>query len=82
LPVSDEATGEFEERLVDVGLPFPAHPETSEAVQPGERALYRPAVDTQSAAVGCAAAGDDGQDSAGTNLVAVDAVVVAAVGKE
>jgi hypothetical protein len=80
--VGDEAAGEFEERLVDVGPPFPAHPETSEAVQPGERALYHPAVDTQSAAVGCAAAGDDGQDSAGTNLVAVDVVVVAAVGEQ
>ncbi|GGU85070.1 hypothetical protein GCM10010275_20470 [Streptomyces litmocidini] len=51
-------------------------------MEPGEGALDHPPVNAQAAAVGCAASGDDGQDPAGPDLVAVDVVVVAAVGED
>lgn len=51
-------------------------------MEPGEGALDHPSVGAQAAAVGCAASGDDGQDPAGPELVAVDVVVVAAVGED
>jgi len=50
-------------------------------VQPRKTSLDHPAVGPQSGAVQGAAAGDRGHDAAGANLVAVDVVVVAAVGK-
>jgi hypothetical protein len=80
--VGDQAAGEFEERFVYVGSPFPADSQASEAVQPGEGPLYHPAVGAQAGAVSCSAAGDGGDDAAGSDLVAVDVVVVAAVGEE
>lgn len=67
---------------MDVGAPFPSDAESFEAVEPGERALNDPSVDTQAAAVGCATSSDGGDDPAGPDLVTVDVVVVAAVGEE
>ncbi len=78
--MGDEAAGEFEERLVDVGSPFPADAQAPEAVQPRETPLHNPAVGAQSGAVQGAAAGDGGRDAAG--VVAVDVVAVPAVGEE
>lgn len=51
LSVGGEAAGEFQERFVDVGLPFPADPQASEAVQPREAAFHAPSVGAQSRAV-------------------------------
>ncbi len=82
LSVGDQAAGELEEGFVDVGPSFPADAESFEAVEPGEGALDHPPVDAQAAAVGCAASGDDGQDPASLDLVAVDVVVVASVGED
>lgn len=82
MSVGDEAAGELEEGFVDVGSPFPTDAETPEAVQPGEGPLHDPPVDAKSGAVAGASAGDGGHDAAGSDLVAVDVVVVAAVGEE
>lgn len=76
----DEAAGEFEESFVDVGSPFPSDAQASEAVQPRKTSLDHPAIGAQSGAVQGAAAGDHGHGAAGADLVAVDVVVVAAVG--
>lgn len=81
-PVGDEAAGEFEERLVDVGSSFPADPKASEDVQPRKTPLHDPAVGAQPGAMPGAAAGDRGHDAASADPLAVDVVVVAAVGEE
>ncbi|KOV97454.1 hypothetical protein ADL02_07385 [Streptomyces sp. NRRL WC-3723] len=65
-----------------VGSAFPADAEAAEAVEPGEGPLDHPTVGAQAGAVPGAAAGDGGDDAAGTDLVAVDVVVVAAVGEQ
>lgn len=80
--MGDEAAGEFEEGFVDVGSAFPADAEAFEAVEPGEAAFDDPAVFAQSDAVEGAAAGDGRHDAALADLVAVDVVVVPAVGEE
>ncbi len=67
---------------MDVGSPFPSDPQASEAVQPRETPFYNPAVGAQARTVPGAAAGDRGHDAAGADLVAVDVVVVAAVGEQ
>lgn len=77
----DQAASETEEGFVDVSPSFPADAEAFEAVEPSEGALDHPPVDAQTAAVGGAASGDDGEDPAGPDLGAVDVVVVAAVGE-
>jgi hypothetical protein len=82
LAVGDQAAGELEEGFVDVGSAFPAGAEPFVAVEPGERPLDDPPVDAQAAAVRCAAAGDGRHDAAGSDLVAVDVMVVAAVGED
>lgn len=76
------AAGEPGEGFVDVGPSFPADAESFQAVEPGEGVLDHPSVYAQAAAVGCAASGEDGPDPAGPDLVAVDVVVVASVGKD
>jgi hypothetical protein len=82
LAVGDEAAGEVHECFVDVGSSFPPDPQASEAVQPGKAPLHDTSVGAQSGAVQGAAAGDGGHDAAGADLVAVDVVVVTAVGEE
>lgn len=76
--MSDEAAGEFEERFVEVGSPFPADAQASVAVQPGRTPLHDPAASARPSAMPGAAAGDRGRDATSTDLVAVDVVVVAA----
>ncbi|KPL29204.1 hypothetical protein JI76_29260 [Streptomyces anulatus] len=80
--MGDEAAGEFEEGFVDVGSAFPADVEAFEAVKPGEAAFDDPAVGAQSSAMEGAAAGDCRDDPALADLIAVDVVVVPAVGEE
>jgi hypothetical protein len=82
LSVGDEAAGEFEERFVDVGSPFPSDPQASEAVQPRETPLHDPAVGAQARAVPRTAAGDRGHNPASADLIAVDVMVVAAVSEQ
>lgn len=41
--MGDEEAGEFEECFVDVGSPFPADLQATEAVQPGKAPLHNPA---------------------------------------
>jgi hypothetical protein len=48
LPVADEAAGEGEEGLVDVGAAFVADAETPVVVQPGEGAFDDPALAAES----------------------------------
>lgn len=76
--MGDEAAGECEEGFVDVGSAFPADAEAFEAVEPGEAAFDEPAVGSQSSAMG----GDCRDDAALADLIAVDVVVVPAVGEE
>lgn len=80
--MSAQAAGEPEEGFVDVGSPFPADPQPPEAVQPRRTALDHPAVGAQPGAVSYSAPGDRGHDAAFADLVAVDVVVVAAVGEQ
>jgi hypothetical protein len=80
--LGDEAAGQFEESFVDVGSAFPANVEPAEAVQPGEGPLDHPPVDAESSAVAGVPAGNGGDDAAGSNLVTLDVVIVAAVGEE
>lgn len=82
LSVGDEAAGEFQECFADVGSSFPPGPQAWEAVQPGKTPLHDPAVGAQPGTVPGTAAGDRGHDVAGADLVAVDVVVVAAVGEQ
>ena len=81
-PIAAHRVRDFEERFVDVGSAFPADAYSFEAVQPCERALNLPPVDAQATAVWCAPAGDDWDDPARADLVAVDVVVVASVGED
>ncbi|GHG83656.1 hypothetical protein GCM10018779_66850 [Streptomyces griseocarneus] len=67
---------------MDVGPPFPADPQASEAVQPGKGPLDHPPVSSQASAVPGSASGDGRHDAASADLVAVDVVVVAAVGEQ
>lgn len=80
--MGDETAGEFEERFMDVGPPFPADAQASKAVEPGEGPLDHPSIGAQSCAVPGAAAGDGWHDASLADLVAVKVVVVAAVGEE
>lgn len=70
--MGDQAARELEEGFVDVGSAFPANAESSETVEPGEGTLDHLSVGAQAAAIGCAAAGDDGDDPTGPDLVPVD----------
>lgn len=65
-----------------VGPSLEAHQQAAELVQPGEAALDRPANAPEPRAVGGLAAGDHRADAALARLVAVDVVVVAAVGHQ
>jgi hypothetical protein len=51
-------------------------------MQPRKTPLHHPAVGAQSGAVPGAASGNGRHDAAGTDLVAVDVVVIAPVGEE
>ena len=52
--MADPDTTQCEECLVDVGAAFPSDAQTTELVQPTQRTLHHPAVDSQPAAVGSA----------------------------
>lgn len=65
-----------------VGSPLPPDPQTTEAVQPRKTPFDHPAIDAQSRTVPGTAAGDSRHDASGADLVAVDVVVVAAVGEQ
>lgn len=80
--MGDEAAGEFEEGFMHVCSSLPADAEAFEAVEPGEAAFDDPAVFAQSGAMEGAAAGDCRDDAALPDLIAVDVVVVPAVGEE
>lgn len=80
--MGEEAAGQFEEGFVDVGSAFPADTESSEAVEPGEGPLDHPPVDAKTGPVAGVSAGDGRDDAAGPDLVAVDVVVVAAIGEQ
>lgn len=77
--MGDEAGGEAEEGFVDVVASFPVDAETSEAVQPGDRALDNPAVNAEAGAMRDSAAGDHRFDARGPDRTAVLVVVVTAV---
>src|SRR5512135_134860 len=80
MTVGNDAGGQAEEGLVDVVAAFPADPQPLHPVQPGQRALDDPADAAQAGAMGLAAARDVRADALGPHGVAVDVVVVAAVG--
>lgn len=80
--MGDEAAGQFEEGFVDAGSAFPADAESSEAVEPGKGPLHHPPVYAKPAAMAGASASDGRDDAAGADLVAVDVVVVAAIGEQ
>jgi hypothetical protein len=70
-----------QEGRVDVVVSLPTDPQSSEAVQPGDRALYHPAENAQAEAVFHASLGDDRADAAVPEQAAVLVVVVGAVGE-
>ncbi|GHA49458.1 hypothetical protein GCM10010329_84530 [Streptomyces spiroverticillatus] len=82
LSTCDEAAGEFEEGLMDVGTPLPTDAEPSVPMQPGESPFHDPAVGAQPTAMTGAAAGDGRHDPLGVDLRTVDVVIVSAVGEE
>src|SRR5262245_35344860 len=51
--IADADTPQREERLMDVGPSFVADAQSAELMQPAQRPLHDPAVDSQSAAVRC-----------------------------
>ena len=65
-----------------VGATLEAHQKASELVQPGQRALDRPANPPEARSMGRLAAGDYRADAALTQLGAVGVVVIAAVSHE
>ncbi len=67
---------------MDVGSPFPANPQASEAVQPREGPLHDPAIGAQSRAMPGSAAGDRRHDAASADLVTVNVVIVTPVGEQ
>lgn len=77
--VGDEAGREAEEGFVYVVASFPPDAESSEAVEPGDRALDNPAMNTEAGAVRYSAAGDDRLDALSPDQAAVLVVVIAAV---
>lgn len=74
MAVGDEAGGEAEEGFVDVITSLPADAETSEAVEPGDRALDNPAVNSEARTVQNTASGDDRFDAPSPDQAAVLAV--------
>lgn len=64
---------------MDVVPPFPADAQPSEAVQPGDRALDVPPVDSESGTVGHTAGGDHRFDALGPDEAAVLVVVATPV---
>jgi len=58
--VSDECRADHEESIVDVSPALPADAEATEVVQPSHGALNYPARRAQTAAMGCAALGQQG----------------------
>ena len=77
--MGDQTGGEAEEGFVDVVASFPADAETPEAVEPGDRALYNPAMNTEAGAVRDAAPGDHRFDALSPDQAAVLVVVIATV---
>jgi hypothetical protein len=77
---ADEAAGEFDQALVEVGASFVADAESFELVEPGEGARDDPADPAEPGAVGNAASGDHRFDAALPEQAAVLVEVVAAVG--
>ena len=67
---------------MDLGQALVADAQAAELVQVREAALDDPALSTEAGAVLCAAAGDDGLDTAVPEHAAVVVVVVAAVGED
>ncbi|GAA2450054.1 hypothetical protein GCM10010421_48050 [Streptomyces glaucus] len=68
--------------MVDVVADLPADAQAPEPVWQRDGALHDPAVDSETGAVFGAASGDDRGDPEPADLVAVDAVVIAAVGAD
>jgi hypothetical protein len=77
--VADEAAGDREEGLVDVGSSFVAQSQSAVLVQPGEAAFDDPALAAESGAVFVLLAGDLGVDSACVQSIEHVLGVVAAV---
>jgi hypothetical protein len=76
---ADQAAGDPEESLVDVGTAFVADAQTAVLMEPRDRALDDPALCAKTGAVWLLRARDGGADPAGTQLAAVVAGVVGAV---
>ena len=68
--------------FVDAGSAFPADTEALEAVEPSEGALDDPTVGSQASGVSGVAACDRWHETAAADLVAIEVVVVAAVGEQ
>src|SRR5665647_3631549 len=79
---ADDAAGQGEERLVDVGAALVADQQAAEAVQPGDAALHHPALATAARAVLDPATADLRPGPPLADLSAVTVVVVAAVGEQ
>jgi hypothetical protein len=67
---ADEAAGDLEEGLVDVGAAFVADAEAAVLMEPADRALDDPSLFAQAGAVRCPLPGDLGGDPSGAELPA------------
>lgn len=76
---ADEAAGDGDEGLVDVGASFVADAESSVLVEPGQSALDDPALPAKTGAAWRASGGDERGDAALDQLLARSLVLVAAV---
>src|SRR6202008_93499 len=78
-PPTHDGAAEFEERLVYVRSALVAHTQTSELMQPSDRARDSPASGTQAAAVFGVAAGKQRIDAAISQRISMRLRIVAAI---
>ena len=69
--MADEAAGEAEEGLVDVGAAFVADAEAAVLVEPGEGSFDDPALAPESRAMGRISSGDEWSSAASTEFLPV-----------
>jgi hypothetical protein len=79
---ADEGTAEREKGLVDIRTALVADGETPEAMQPRERAFDHPPTHAQATPVRCASFGEDRDDAARPETVAMGLGIVAAIALE
>ena len=76
---TDQHAAQRQERFVDVGTALEADPEPTELMQPRQRPLHNPAMNSETAAVRRVSFGQDGLDAASAQFLAVGFGIVAPI---